>query len=269
MDKDQATYTFRCSPEAGGKRIVKRDLVSCIVPVFNGERYLSEALDSILKQSYKPLEIIVVDDGSRDGTREVVQRYGTRVRYLHQSNAGPGVARNLGLGAATGEFVAFLDADDLWNTEKLERQIACFRARPDLEVCLTHVQNFWIPELREEETRLRLERLAQPLPGYVPQTVLARRAVFEKVGPFNGALRHGEDTDWFLRAAEQGTVMEMLPEVFVRRRIHHHNMTRIEALSSQNTLVGVIKESLNRRRNAAGTGPVPLSFPTSRDNKKA
>ena len=100
---------------------MKRQLISCIVPVFNGELYLAEALESILKQSYRPLEIIVADDGSTDGTEAIVARFGTQVRYLYQPNSGPATARNLGLGAVRGEFVGFLDADDLWHPEKLER----------------------------------------------------------------------------------------------------------------------------------------------------
>ena len=126
-------------------------LISCIVPVYNGERYLKEALDSILTQSYRPLEIIVVDDGSTDGTAEVVAGYGERVRYVWQSNAGPWIARNLGLSATQGEFISFLDADDLWHAEKLARQMARFEARPELDLCVTHLQNFWIPELEGEE----------------------------------------------------------------------------------------------------------------------
>jgi glycosyltransferase involved in cell wall biosynthesis len=227
---------------------VKRDLVSCIVPVFNGERYLAEALDSILKQSYEPLEIIVADDGSTDGTREVVQRYGTRVRYLHQFNAGPVVARNLGLGAATGEFVAFLDADDLWHAEKLARQMARFDTRPELDVCVAHVQNFWVPELREEEERFRTHRLSRPLPGYLTVTLLARRSLFEAVVPFNTALRHGDSADWFLRAAEHGAVIELLPDVLYYRRLHQTNRSRLLASNSRDEFLKIVKASIDRRR---------------------
>src|SRR5688572_13312922 len=99
-------------------------LISCVVPVFNGERYLSETLESIFAQSYRPLEVIVADDGSTDRTPDTVAGYGDRIRYLKQENAGASAARNLGLEAARGEFIAFLDADDLWHAEKLQRQMA-------------------------------------------------------------------------------------------------------------------------------------------------
>jgi glycosyltransferase involved in cell wall biosynthesis len=223
-------------------------MISCIVPVFNGERYLAEALDSILKQSYRPLEIIVADDGSTDGTEAIVARFGAQVRYLCQPNSGPASARNLGLGAVRGEFVGFLDADDLWHPEKLERQMARFDARPELDLCVTHVQNFWIPELRDEQERLRDHRVSQPLPGYVTETLLARRAVFERVGQFNSALAHGDSTDWFLRAAEHGAVIELLPDVLSYRRLHQTNRSRLLAFNSRDEYLKIVKAVLDRRR---------------------
>jgi glycosyltransferase involved in cell wall biosynthesis len=122
-------------------------VVSCIVPVYNGERYLAEALESILGQTYRSLEVIVVDDGSTDGTAAVLATYRQRITCLHQTNAGHAAARNRGLAVARGEFVAFLDADDLWHPEKLARQMARFQARPELDASVTHVQNFWMAEL--------------------------------------------------------------------------------------------------------------------------
>ncbi len=112
-------------------------LISCIVPVFNGERYLREALDSIFAQTYRPLEILVADDGSTDRTPYIAAAFGNRLRYLRQDNQGPAAARNLGIRAATGEFIAFLDADDVWHPEKLERQMARFQVRPELDYCVT------------------------------------------------------------------------------------------------------------------------------------
>src|SRR5262245_64311987 len=123
------------------------ELVSCIVPVHNGERYLAQAIQSIIGQTYSSLEIIIADDGSTDGTRDVAAGFGGRIQYLHQLNSGAASARNLGLRGANGEFVAFLDADDLWLPEKLERQMKCFMARPELGYCVTYVQNFWDPEM--------------------------------------------------------------------------------------------------------------------------
>jgi glycosyltransferase involved in cell wall biosynthesis len=223
-------------------------LISCIVPVFNGERYLGETLESILAQTYRPLEIIVVDDGSTDGTARVAAAYGDQISYLYQPNAGHGAARNRGLEAARGEYVAFLDADDLWDPRKLALQAARFEASAELDACVTHVQNFWVPELAEEAARMREQRRGQPIPGYVFSALLARRATFEKVGPLDAALAHANDTDWFLRAAEQGVVVELLPDVFVYRRLHQTNVSRTRADQSRDEYLRILKMALDRRR---------------------
>jgi len=223
-------------------------LISCIVPVFNGECYLREALESTFAQTYRPIEAIVVDDGSTDGTEGVAASYGRRLRYLWQPNAGPAAARNRGLDAARGEFVAFLDADDLWHPEKLARQMARFVARPELEVCLGHAQNFWSPELAQGDAADPDARLMKPWAAYSCGVVLARRSVFDRVGPFTPELRVGEDGDWFLRAAERGTITEVLPDVLLRRRLHEGNLTRRMASASREALLKRVKSSLDRRR---------------------
>jgi glycosyltransferase involved in cell wall biosynthesis len=223
-------------------------LISCIVPVFNGERYLRQALDSIFAQTYRPLEVVVVDDGSTDATAVIVASFGDRLRYLRQDNQGPPVARNLGIRAAKGEYVAFLDADDLWHPEKLQRQIKRFEARPELGYCVTYCQNFWIPDLQAEAEKYREHRVAQPLPGYVTQTLFARAAVFDSVGLFNVALAHGDSTEWFLRAAQKGTVMELLPDVLSYRRLHSENRSRLLASNSREEFLHIVKTSLDSRR---------------------
>lgn len=228
---------------------MKLHLVSCIVPVFNGERFLREALDSILAQTHRPLDVIVVDDGSTDGTAAIVSTYGAKLRYLRQRNAGPAAARNLGLTVARGDYVAFLDADDLWHHEKLALQLERFQARPELELCVTLVQNFWIAELRHEQERYRGDRISQPLPGYIFQSLLARRSVFDIVGQLNEALRLGEDVEWFIRATDEGIMMDLLPEVLVSRRLHQNNISR-PITASRDALLHIIKEALDRRRSS-------------------
>jgi glycosyltransferase involved in cell wall biosynthesis len=223
-------------------------LVSCIVPVFNGERYLREALDSILSQTYRPLEVIVVDDGSTDGTEALVRLFGERIRSLQQTNQGPAAARNLGLSVAAGEFVTFLDADDLWHPEKLARQIACFQESGELDYCVSHVQNFWIPELIEEEKKFHGHRVSKPLPGYVTGTLLVRRNFLDAVGHFNIAIKHADDTEWFLRANERGANVKLLPDVLLYRRLHYTNLSRIKASNSRDQYLRVVKTALDRRR---------------------
>ena len=229
-------------------------LISCIVPIFNGERYLGETLDSILAQTYRPLEIIVADDGSTDGTAAVVATYDDQVRYLWQTNAGPAAARNLGLRAVQGEFVAFLDADDLWHQEKLARQMARFEARAELDMCFTKAQNFWLPELREFGARHRDHpALGETVCPRSLCTLVARRSLIDTVGDFNPKFSVGEDTDWFLRTLEQGAVMESLPDVLMYRRWHRGNISwRAFASDAQlrDARLQLVKARLDRRRRA-------------------
>jgi glycosyltransferase involved in cell wall biosynthesis len=209
--------------------------ISCIVPVYNGERYLAETLDSILAQTHQSLEILVVDDGSTDRTATVAAGFGPRVRYCWQENAGEAAARNRGLSMAQTEFVAFLDADDLWHPEKLARQIARFQEQPEIDLCFTCFQNFWIPELAEEERRYHGSPLSQPQSAWSTSTVMARRSVFARVGNFSddGSLTAGsESMIWFLRAQEEGAVMAVLPEVLMYRRMHTANCSRVNPLES-------------------------------------
>jgi glycosyltransferase involved in cell wall biosynthesis len=223
-------------------------LVSCVVAVYNGERYLREALDSILAQTYRPLEVIVVDDGSTDGTAALAASYGAAITLLRQARGGHAAARNRGIEAARGDFVAFLDADDLWHAEKLTRQVERFRERPELEASVTLIQNFWMPELDAEAEELRGQRRGGPLPGYSPVTLLARRDLFRWLGLFDTALRHGAVTAWFVRARERGALIELLPEVLVRRRMHASSFSREHVASSQADYLAIVKAALDRRR---------------------
>jgi glycosyltransferase involved in cell wall biosynthesis len=244
---------------------VSGPLITCIVPVFNGERYLREALDSILAQTYRPLEILVVDDGSTDGSAALVAGYGHRVRSLFQPNAGQAAARNLGLGVARGALVAFLDQDDLWHPEKLDRQMARFAARPALDLCVTHARNFWSPELPDAPPWLQDDpRFKQALPAYAAGALLARRGIFESVGRFDVTLPVAEDTDWFLRAVELGAAIDLLPDVLMYRRLHQANRTwhTAEPTSGDRAIwVQVIRASLERRRRLNPSTPPPLDYP--------
>ena len=225
--------------------------VSCIVPVYNGERFLPEALESILRQTRPPDEIIVVDDGSTDGTARIATALGAPVRWVRQENAGPAAARNLAIRLATGDFLAFLDADDLWLPRKLELQLGRMEARPELDYCVTHLQNFWMPELAAEEQAFRDQPFARPLPAFSFPSFLGRRRMVDRVGPCREDLRVASDTEWFIRAREMGLAYEVLPEVLVHRRLHSGNLTRAD-LASSDTLVANLKASLDRRRKGAG-----------------
>lgn len=221
--------------------------VSCILPVFNGARFLGEALESVLRQTRPPEEIIVIDDGSTDDSGLIARGFGNRVRYVRQDNAGPAAARNAGMARAHGAYLTFQDADDLWLPAKLELQLAFLAARADLDFCVTHLQNFWMPELAAEEAAFRDQPFSRPVAAFTFLGMLARRRVVERVGACNEALRVASDVDWFIRAREAGLRGEALPDVLVRRRLHRGNLTRAD-LASRDSLVDNLKASLDRRR---------------------
>src|SRR5262245_54962582 len=185
--------------------------VTCVLPVYNGELYLREAIDSVLSQTVPLFETIVVDDGSTDGTNGVVASYGDRVRYVPQDHAGVAAARNRGISLARTELVAFQDADDVWRAEKIERQLARFRDRLELQLCSTHLQAFSVPGLQHEPRHLADHQSSRAFPGYgTPPSLLVRRSLFDLVGGYDASLRLGSDVDWFIRATEHRAVIEVL-----------------------------------------------------------
>lgn len=223
--------------------------VTCILPVHDGERFLAEAVDTVLDQGHPDLELLVVNDGSTDGTPEILQGYGDRIRVLDQEHSGCAAARNLGLEEARGELIAFQDADDLWLPGKLAAQEARFEADPDLELCTGLVQNFWMEEVAGEGEAYAGHRFSEPVPGFLLAAILARRSLFERVGRFDPQLRRGSDTDWFLRARDADVVEETVPRLVAKRRLHAGNLTR-DDLASRDTLLRSMKASLDRRRSA-------------------
>jgi glycosyltransferase involved in cell wall biosynthesis len=213
--------------------------VSVIIPTYNYARFVREAIDSVLAQTAPALEIIVVDDGSTDDTQAVLAAYGDRIRGIYQQNQGVGIARNTGIAAARGEYVAFLDSDDIWMPRKLECDVARFEADPDLglvhcgaeridsagrvlEVSLTGMEG-WIAEYL-----LRLDRAVIAAPG--SGTMVPKR-IAEEIGGFDARLQPSEDWDFCYRVATRYRA-GFVAEVLVRYRQHgtgiHLNIPRME-----------------------------------------
>lgn len=230
------------------------NLISCIVPVYNGERFLGETLDSILAQSYQPLELIVIDDGSTDNTAEIAQGYGDRVRYQWQPNRGSASAKNHGIGLASGKYVAFLDADDLWLPEKLNRQMTVFNDKPDTDLCFTQFQNFWMPDRADEAEQYANHPLSQPLAAWSIATLLTYHSSFERFGSFDEELRGNENMIWFLNAARRGARIELVDEVFMRRRLHGGNRSRRPQDRSLEFLLPILKAWRDYKRDGAAAG---------------
>jgi glycosyltransferase involved in cell wall biosynthesis len=226
--------------------------ISVIVPVYNCERYLGEALRSILDQTYPATEVIVVDDGSTDHSGRVAHEFASAVRYAVQPNSGAGAARNHGIGLARGTHLAFLDADDVWTCDKLQAQIDALQAEPDLDAVFGQVRQFQSPELRAENaggTHASVEVMA----GYHVGTMLVTREAFDRVGPFETTLNVGEFISWYLRATELGLRSLMLPRVVMLRRLHDAN-TGLLRRPSYTDYVRALKASLDRRRALGGGG---------------
>lgn len=201
----------------------KQSLISVIIPVYNGERYLGEAIESVLGQSWHPLEIIVVDDGSTDGSANVAASFGRQVRYYFQPNAGPGAARNLGVRMAKGDLLAFLDADDLWVDHKLQRQMQALADNSTLAMVFGHVEQFYSPELTATVAYPPL-RDRYMLAGIHVGAMLIHRTTFAHIGPFDLHWQVAEFIEWYGRAQALGLKSVVLPDLVMKRRIHTTNL---------------------------------------------
>jgi len=217
-------------------------LVSVVIPAFNAGPLVGEAIQSVLDQTWPLTEIVVVDDGSTDETVERVRSFGPRVRLLQQSWSGPGAARNVGAAHATGRYLAFLDADDLWHPDKLARQVAILEQSADCDLVFGMAQLF---SARGDE--------GSPCAGYCPGLVMLRREAFDRVGAFRTDLRVGEFIDWYARAREAGLRSRLEKDVWLRRRIHGNNLG-VRARDSRADYARVLKASMDRRRNARAAG---------------
>jgi len=227
-------------------------LVSVIIPVYNDDRYLAEAIESVVSQTHQPVELIVVDDGSTDQSGEVARSFADRgVRYCHQVHAGIGPARNKGVELAQGDFLAFLDADDRWPQEKTERQLRAFESDPTLEMVFGQAVQLQNGPQWESGVKDKKLAVAGMVPGMVPGTMLIKRAAFFRVGRFQGDWKVGEFIDWYARAVELHIRSLVLPDLCLWRRIHDSNQG-VRERQSVSDYARVLKASLDRRRAEKG-----------------
>jgi glycosyltransferase involved in cell wall biosynthesis len=227
----------------------KNPLVSVIISVFNGEKYLAETIESVLNQHYPHIEIIIVNDGSTDGSGEVAQRFVPPVRYHCQSNSGIAAAWNKGIEIACGNFISFLDADDYWSNNKIQSQIDIISEDPTIDIVFGHVKQFHSPDLSDEE-KWKIRCPDEHMPGVSAGTMLIKRETFYRVGLFNTKWRKGIFNDWYLRATETGLSTHMLPDVLMMRRLHRANHGTVNRDKSVD-YVRALKASLDRRRSQA------------------
>jgi len=220
--------------------------ISVLIPCFNAERHVGEAIESALLQSAPPLEVVVIDDGSTDASVEIVRGFGSRVSCYSQANGGISVARNAGLARATGEWIAYLDADDVWPSDSLAERAAALVADPSADLVSGLVEQFVSPELSDAE-KARLIVPSGKMRGRLASAMLIRREVFARVGEFDPKIRLGETMDWVARADAAGVRSLHLDHVVLRRRIHTTNSTQNGADLKADYL-RVLRSAIERRR---------------------
>jgi len=222
-------------------------LVSVIVPTYNSAQYIEECLESVFSQTYTKLEILVVDDGSTDNTRELLEPYiaSGKIQYFYQQNKGPAAARNLGLRHAHGEYIGFIDADDLWLPEKVEKQVVVLQKNPNVGMMYSDSEWFGDEWQRQRSSSRKLREIDRRKAehfrrgdiykvllshNFIPtMTVLVRHSILKKTGPFlerigNTRFSYGEDFELWLRIASV-TRVEFNLHKACKRRVHTSQLT--------------------------------------------
>ena len=223
-------------------------LVSVILPVYNGEKYLTESINCVLSQKYQPIELIIVDDGSIDATSQIAAKYPNQARYFYQANSGPAAARNLAIRKAKGEFIAFIDYDDLWPENKLNNQMQCFEQFPSVDIVQGLIRRIVLPS--KHKNGLEKKGIDHLFIYSNLGSMIMRRSVFDTIGFFDEDLYYHEDTDLWLRVRESDL------KVLVQRKealiycIHDTNLTTGKDIISTKYL-GILRKSINRRRKVS------------------
>lgn len=224
-------------------------LISIVVPVYNGARFLAECLDSLAAQDHPAIEIVVVDDGSTDGSAAVAERFGAgrapTVRVLRHPHRGLGTTRNAGVDAASGDFVAFCDADDTWKPHKATVQVRHLAAHPEIDIALCR-QDTVVEPGTEQPAWLIPDQRYGDLDGISPTSGLCRRSVFEHVR-FAEDMGVGTDLDFLVRARAAGFTIDVIDESLRVRRIHDDNMTTREGIALR-PMFATVRQHLRGRR---------------------
>jgi len=220
-------------------------LVSVIVAVRNGERFLAAALQSIQSQMYRPIEILVVDGHSTDGTAEIARSF-AEVRYLCQPDLGVSNAYNFGLAHTQGELIAFLSHDDLWTPDKLAVQAGYLLEQLECQYTVCRIHPF-LEFGYAPPAGFRVELLQQEPVAFIMETLMARRSLFERVGGFDATLPTAEDVDWFARVFDAGVVGHVCDQVLLHKRVHNCNISLTDSDNNKRLLLS-LRRSVKRKR---------------------
>jgi glycosyltransferase involved in cell wall biosynthesis len=225
-------------------------LISVIIPVYNGEKYFVEAIESVLAQNYRPIEIVIVDDGSTDNTAQIAQQLVARhsfIRYFYQENQGLAASRNQGVSLSQAEWIAFIDSDDIWVQDKLSAQMQVILRNPNTEMVSGKVRQFISPEIPDKE-HAQYHFHKDDVQTNMMGAALLKKSVFDKYGFFNPLFRIGQDMDWVLKAMEKGLMIEPLNKLVFYRRLHPGNLGRNRADENYKTRFKILKQIINQRR---------------------
>jgi glycosyltransferase involved in cell wall biosynthesis len=221
----------------------ERERISVVIPSFNAAHFLPAAIESIRQQTSQVDEIIIVDDGSTDDTEQVIHSIGSDIIYIRQANSGVSASRNKGISVATGHLIAFLDADDLWLPQKIERQARVFEDNPRVGLVaadraeINEQGNLLLASLFKKQGLYRffLELEGHPIPNvlsrllhvnFIPtSSVMVRKSTLDKIGGFDTSIRYGEDLELWARIAIEFDIV-CLPDVLIHYRRHDENATK-------------------------------------------
>lgn len=220
-------------------------LISVILPVFNGEKYVEQAVESVIAQEYEPLELIVVNDGSVDNTERVLEKYKGKIRYYYQQNKGVSAARNKGLEVAMGEFITFIDADDTWPPGKIDLHLSEFEKNDSIGISIGLSYKCIYEDLHEIEIEEAHRSASFHL---LLGSSLTKKSMFDRVGFFDEDLLLGQDTDWFFRARELNVSIAVIKKVVLYYRKHENNRTNNKQLFNY-YVFKVLKKAKDRKQN--------------------
>lgn len=228
-------------------------LVSVIIATKNRANYLGQAIDSVFAQEYSAIELIVVDGGSTDHTQELVHGY-KNIHYLLQDKDHSGIAAawNLGISAARGEFIAFIDSDDLWHAKKLVEQMNMLQQHPHIDYVITKVKYF-LQSGCAVPAHFRKSLLEGEYTAHLPQALLARKKLFQTVGLFDEHYAIGNDTDWFVRAKDLGVPMAITPTAMLYKRVHADNTSVANIAVNHQELLSILRSSIHRTKDLKKT----------------
>jgi glycosyltransferase involved in cell wall biosynthesis len=220
-------------------------IVDVITSVKDGEDYILQAIQSVQKQTFKNWIYYIIDDGSTDKTKTIIEEQAlkdNRIRLISQKSSGASTALNKALKLGVGQFVSFIDADDLWDSFKLEKQLKVFSQGKSQNFCFTMVEEF------DEVSNIGLHSYRArkiPLKGYIRSSLLFKRTVIDVIGYFDESVAMGDFIDWMSTSIHQKENLYVLDEVLTYRRVHGNNMT---AFANKNDYLKVLKKHLDRRK---------------------